>query len=59
MIKKFIDPNIKNKSKTVENRIQFVNYKNKQFPLPTRLRLASQVFVIENVPFAQEVLQTL
>jgi len=40
MIKKFIDPNIKNKSKTVENRIQFVNYKNKQFPLPTEIEIS-------------------
>ena len=40
MIKKFIDPNIKNKSKTVENRIQLVNYKNKQFPLPTEIEIS-------------------
>ena len=34
MIKKiFLDPNIEHKNKTIENRIQLFEYKNKQFPI--------------------------
>ena len=37
---KFIDPNIVNKSKTVENRIQFYNYNNVNLPLPTEIEIS-------------------
>jgi radical SAM protein with 4Fe4S-binding SPASM domain len=40
MNKKFIDPNIKNKSKTVEDRLQFINYENKDLPLPTEIEIS-------------------
>ena len=40
MNKKFIDPNIKNKSKTVEDRLQFINYENKYLPLPTEIEIS-------------------
>ncbi len=38
--KKFIDPNIINKSKTVESKIQFFNYKGKSLPLPTEIEIS-------------------
>ena len=38
--KTFLDPNIEHKSKTVENRIQLFEYKNKQFPLPTEIEIS-------------------
>ena len=40
MKKKFIDPNIKNKSVTVENRIQLINFNDKQLPLPTEIEIS-------------------
>ena len=40
MKKKFIDPNLKNKSQTVENRLQFVKYNEKKFPLPTEIEIS-------------------
>mgnify|MGYP001464836868 FL=1 len=40
MNKKFIDPNIKNKSKTVEDRLQFIKYENKDLPLPTEIEIS-------------------
>ncbi len=40
MKKKFIDPNIKNKSISVESRIQFVNYNDKELPLPTEIEIS-------------------
>jgi len=36
----FLDPNIKHKNKTVENRIQLFKYKNKEFPLPTEIEIS-------------------
>ena len=40
-MKKFIDTNIKNKSKSVQERIQFFNYKgNKLLPLPTEIEIS-------------------
>ena len=40
-MKKFIDTNLKNKSKTVENRIQFYNYEGlKSLPLPTEIEIS-------------------
>jgi hypothetical protein len=32
---KFLDPNLKNKSKTVENKIQLFNHQGTMLPLPT------------------------
>lgn len=40
MKKKFLDPNIKFKNATVENRIQFYKYKDKEFPLPTEIEIS-------------------
>ncbi|MDA7715347.1 SPASM domain-containing protein [Pelagibacteraceae bacterium] len=40
MKKKFIDTNLKNKSKTVENKIQFVNYNGVKMPLPTEIEIS-------------------
>ena len=40
MKKKFIDPNIKNKSITVEKRLQFVNFNKKSLPLPTEIEIS-------------------
>ena len=40
MKKKFIDPNIKNKSLTVEKRLQFVNFNKKSLPLPTEIEIS-------------------
>ena len=40
-MKKFIDTNIKNKSKSVQERIQLFNYKgNKLLPLPTEIEIS-------------------
>lgn len=38
--KKFLDPNIKNKSKTVEERIQLLNFDQKTLPLPTEIEIS-------------------
>jgi len=38
--KKFLDPNIKNKSKTVEDKIQLFDYKGLKFPLPTEIEIS-------------------
>jgi len=38
--KKFIDPNIINKSKTVEEKIQFYFHKGNNFPLPTEIEIS-------------------
>ena len=40
MKNKFIDPNIKNKSVTVENRIQLINFNDKLLPLPTEIEIS-------------------
>ena len=40
MEKKFLDTNIKNKSITVENRIQLFNYLGKDLPLPTEIEIS-------------------
>ncbi len=40
MKKKFIDPNIKNKSVTVENRLQLINFNDKLLPLPTEIEIS-------------------
>tara|TARA_B100001057_G_scaffold500966_1_gene619314 strand:- start:494 stop:1375 length:882 start_codon:yes stop_codon:yes gene_type:complete len=40
MKKKFLDPNLKNKSKTVEEKIQIFNYKNTSYPLPTEIEIS-------------------
>ena len=40
MKKFFLDPNIEHKNKTVENRIQLFEYKNKYFPLPTEIEIS-------------------
>ena len=37
---KFIDPNIKNKSVTVEEKIQLVNHNGSMFPLPTEIEIS-------------------
>lgn len=38
--KKFLDPNIKNKSKTVEEKIQLLNFDGKKLPLPTEIEIS-------------------
>ena len=38
--KKFIDPNIKNKSKTVEDKIQLFDYAGVKLPLPTEIEIS-------------------
>ena len=40
MKNKFLDTNIKNKSITVENRIQLFNYLGKSLPLPTEIEIS-------------------
>ena len=40
MKKKFIDPNIQNKSKKVEDNLQMVNYKDHYLPLPTEIEIS-------------------
>ena len=40
MKKKFLDPNLKNKSKTVESNIQLFNYKGDHYPLPTEIEIS-------------------
>lgn len=41
MIKeKFLDPNIKNKSKTIEDKIQFFDYNGIKLPLPTEIEIS-------------------
>ena len=40
MSKKFIDPNIKNKSKTVESKIQFFKHQDSMLPLPTEIEIS-------------------
>ena len=40
MTKKFLDPNIKNKAKTVENTIQFINLRGETYPLPTEIEIS-------------------
>ncbi len=37
---KFLDPNIKNKSKTVEDKIQFFDYNGIKLPLPTEIEIS-------------------
>jgi radical SAM protein with 4Fe4S-binding SPASM domain len=37
---KFLDPNITNKSKTVEEKIQFFEYNNTKLPLPTEIEIS-------------------
>jgi len=39
-MKKFLDPNIEHKRKTVENRIQLIKFNNKEFPLPTEIEIS-------------------
>ena len=38
--KKFLDPNIKNKSKTVEKKIQFFKFEGAMLPLPTEIEIS-------------------
>ena len=38
--KKFLDPNLKNKLQTVENRIQLYKYNGLKFPLPTEIEIS-------------------
>ena len=52
---KFLDPNIPNKSKTVEEKIQLFQHNNILLPLPTEIEISESAHVTENVHFAQEV----
>ena len=55
--KKFLDPNLKNKSKTVEEKIQLFEFQGKKLPLPTEIEInKSQVLVIDLALFVQEVI---
>ena len=40
MKKFFLDPNIKHKKKTIQNRIQLYEYKKKMLPLPTEIEIS-------------------
>ncbi len=40
MKKKFVDPNIENKSKTVEEKIQLIKFNGKMLPLPTEIEIS-------------------
>ena len=40
MNKNFLDPNIEFKKHTVEKKIQFYEYKNKKYPLPTEIEIS-------------------
>ena len=40
MKKKFLDPNLKNKSKTVEEKIQLYEYNKISYPLPTEIEIS-------------------
>ena len=40
MKKKFLDPNLGNKSKTVEEKIQIYKYFDKELPLPTEVEMS-------------------
>ena len=40
MKKKFLDPNLDDKSKKVAERIQIINYKGKSLPLPTEIEIS-------------------
>ena len=40
MKQKFLDPNLKNKSKTVEEKIQLYKYKENFYPLPTEIEIS-------------------
>jgi radical SAM protein with 4Fe4S-binding SPASM domain len=40
MKKKFLDPNLKNKSKTVEDKIQLFMFNGKSLPLPTEIEIS-------------------
>ena len=40
MKKKFVDPNIENKSKTVEEKIQLFKFNGKMLPLPTEIEIS-------------------
>ena len=55
---KFLDPNIPNKSKTVEEKFNYFStiiY----LPLPTEIEISSSAHVIESVHFVLEATQTL
>ena len=38
--KKFLDPNLKNKSKTVEDKIQLYKFNEDMLPLPTEIEIS-------------------
>ena len=38
--KKFLDPNLNNKAKTVENKIQLYEFEGENFPLPTEIEIS-------------------
>ena len=38
--KKFLDPNLNNKAKTVENKIQLYKFQGENFPLPTEIEIS-------------------
>tara|TARA_B100001564_G_C20652881_1_gene677714 strand:+ start:336 stop:1220 length:885 start_codon:yes stop_codon:yes gene_type:complete len=38
--KKFLDPNLKNKAKIVEDKIQFYDFQGKELPLPTEIEIS-------------------
>ena len=48
-MKKFLDSNIRFKNKTVTERMQLFNHKNKKLPLPTEIEKSIQeIEIIEN-----------
>ena len=57
--KKFLDPNIENKSKTVEKKIQFFKFEGAMLPLPTEIEISESGTVTDPVHFVLEALQAL
>ena len=54
-MKKFLDPNLKNKSKTVEEKIQLYEYNKISYPLPTEIEISELRSATESAHFVLEV----
>ena len=59
MEKKFIDPNIINKSKTVEEKISIYNHEGSKLPLPTEIEISETGTCNRTCSFCPRVHQTL
>ena len=54
---RFFDPQIEVKKKAVGERLQFIP--KTRIPIPSEIEISESEYVIENVVFAQEVIQIL